>query len=208
MINIIIHGVSLGLLLSIMIGPVFFLLLNTSIKKGFKPAAYLAAGVALSDMMFIIIAYYGSTLIGTVNKSNSKIGWIGGLLLITFGLISIFKKTSTQSENIKLPDDSRTLFIDTGKGFVMNSLNPFVLVFWIGVITALNAGTITGKPEIIIFFIIVIVTVFSTDLLKAYLAIKIKKLMTTKLLLWLNRLSGLALIFYGIKLIFDISRAF
>ena len=112
MINIIIHGVSLGLLLSIMIGPVFFLLLNTSIKKGFKPAAYLAAGVALSDMMFIIIAYYGSTLIGTVNKSNSKIGWIGGLLLITFGLISIFKKTSAQSENIKLPDDSRTLFIE------------------------------------------------------------------------------------------------
>ena len=94
--------------------------------------------------MFIIIAYFGSTLIGTVNKSNSKIGWIGGLLLITFGLISIFKKTSSQSENIKLPDDSRTLLIDTGKGFVMNSLNPFVLVFCSGV-----AASATGNRTLL-----------------------------------------------------------
>lgn len=205
MIKVILHAISLGLLLGIMIGPVFFLLLNTSIKKGFKPAAYLAAGVALSDLMYIMLAYFGSTLIGSVNQNNFKIGWLGGLLLIVFGLISFLKKTANPLEEVKLPDDSKSLLIDTGKGFVMNSLNPFVLVFWLGVITALNAGKMLDKADIFIFFTVVLATVFSTDLLKSYLATKLKKLMTTKLLLWLNRLSGLALIFYGFKLIYDIS---
>ena len=141
MVKIILHGITLGLLLSIMIGPVFFLLLKTSIKKGFKPAAYLAAGVALSDVMYIFIAYFGSELIGSLNQNSSIVGWLGGLLLIVFGLIAIFKKVVNPAPGeIKMPDDSKSLLIDTSKGFIMNSLNPFVLVFWIGVMTALNAG--------------------------------------------------------------------
>lgn len=203
--NIILHGIALGLVLTIMIGPVFFLLLNTSIKKGFKPAAYLAAGVALSDIMYIIVAYFGSSMIGSFNHYNSEIGWFGGGLLILFGFIAIFKKVTVSSKEIKLPDDSKTLLIDTGKGFVMNTLNPFVLVFWIGVITALNAGQMVGKSHALIFFAMVMLTVFSTDLLKAFLASKLKKLLTSTILIWLNRISGLALICYGMKLIYDIS---
>ena len=188
-----------------MIGPVFFMLLNTSIKKGFKPAAYMAAGVALSDAMLIGIAHFGSRMIGTFNQHNTKIGWIGGLLLVLFGLIAIFKKAEQAPSDIKLPDDSKTMFIDTGKGFAMNSLNPFVLVFWLGVITALNAGQMVGKSHLLFFFSVVLVTVFSTYLLKAFLASRLKKLMTPVVLIWLNRISGIALIFYGIKLIYDLS---
>lgn len=205
MLKIILHGMSLGLVLSIMIGPVFFLLLNTSIKKGFKPAAYLVAGVALSDAMFIGLSYFGSSMVGSFNQYNTKIGWIGGLLLIVFGMIALFKKTSALPAEIKLPDDSKTLLIDTAKGFALNSLNPFVLVFWIGVITALNARQVASKSNLLLFFSAVLITVFSTDLLKAFLATRLKKIMTISVLTWLNRISGIALIFYGMKLIYDIS---
>lgn len=205
MISIILHAIALGLLLSIMIGPVFFLLINTSIKKGFKPAVYLAAGVALSDCIYILIAYFGSELIVSLNKNNSTIGLIGGIILIVFGVVSILKKVELDPEEIKLPDDSKTLLIDTGKGFIMNALNPFVFVFWMGAITALNAGKAVEHSYAIIFFTLVIVTVFSTDLLKAYLASKLKKLLTPAFLNWMNRASGFALICYGIKLIYDIN---
>ena len=204
MLNAILHGFMLGLVLSIMIGPVFFLLLNTSIKKGFKPAVYLAAGVAISDAMYISICFFGNTLIDSLNAHSIQIGWLGGGLLITFGLIAIFKRTEIITEEIKLPDDSKTLLIDTGKGFMMNTLNPFVLVFWIGVITAVNAGQFGGKSFSLFFFIAVLITIFSADLLKSFLASRLKKLLTHSVLLWMNRISGSALILYGIKLIYDI----
>ena len=98
----------------------------------------------------------------------------------------------------------KTLLIDTAKGFALNSLNPFVLVFWIGVITALNARQVASKSNLLLFFSAVLITVFSTDLLKAFLATRLKKIMTISVLTWLNRISGIALIFYGMKLIYDI----
>ena len=205
MINAILNGILLGLVLSIMIGPVFFLLLNTSIKKGFKPAVYLALGVALSDVMFITICFFGNSLLGSLNAHSTQIGWLGGGLLIIFGLVALFKKVSLSEKELKLPDDSKTLLIDTGKGFMMNTLNPFVLVFWLGVITAVNAGQFGGKAYTLFFFIAVIITVFSVDLLKSFLASRLKRLLTQNVLVWMNRISGTALILYGIKLIYDIN---
>lgn len=184
-----------------MIGPVFFMLLNTSIKKGFKPAAYLAAGVALSDIVFISVASFGSSRIETISGQDLLIGYAGGILLIIFGLVTIFKKARVSSEALELPDDSKTLLIDTLKGFMMNTLNPFVLIFWLGVAGALHTGSITSKFDQVVFFSTVIVTVFSTDLLKAFLATRLKKLLTARLLLWLNRISGFGLIIFGIRLL-------
>jgi threonine/homoserine/homoserine lactone efflux protein len=201
MIASVLQGISLGLVLAFMIGPVFFMLLNTSIKKGFKPAAYLAMGVALSDMLFIFIALYGSSKISELNNHSKIIGWSGGMLLIVFGCISLFKKAGISADEPVLPDDSRTLLIDTAKGFMMNSLNPFVLIFWLGVTGALQAEHVVGSREELLFFTAVILTVFGTDLLKAFLATRLKKLLTASFLLWLNRISGTGLIIFGIRLI-------
>jgi threonine/homoserine/homoserine lactone efflux protein len=202
MISSILQGISLGLVLSMMIGPVFFMILHTSIKKGFRPAAYLAAGVALSDVLFIFIAVLGSERLNNFTEHNKIIGWTGGLLLIMFGLFTVFKKARVAaSDAFELPDDSKTLLIDTGKGFMMNCLNPFVLIFWIGVAGALQTGRISEDSDKTVFFTAVICTVFSTDLLKAYLASRLKKLLTGEFLLWLNRIAGAGLVFFGIRLL-------
>ncbi len=197
----VLQGISLGLVLALMIGPVFFMLLNTSIKKGFKPAAYLALGVALSDLLFIGIAVFGSSRIEAFNNHEKIIGWAGGLLLITFGLFSILKPAKVSPKDLVLPDDSKTMLIDTAKGFMLNSLNPFVLIFWIGVAGALHSGQIIEGRDQFLFFSAVVFTVFGTDLLKAFLASRLKKLLTARFLLWLNRISGAGLILFGIRLL-------
>ncbi len=201
----IIAGVSLGLVLAMLIGPVFFILLNTSLKKGFVPAAYLALGVMLSDALFISIAYFGSTAIGSLQAHKQLIGLGGGLLLIGFGLSNLLKKKPTASEeNPELPDDSRTLWIDTGKGFMMNTLNPFVLIFWIGVAGTLAVKDHYSTTHAIAFFTATLGTIFSTDLLKAWLATRLKRLISDQFILWLNRLSGLGLILFGLRLLFQL----
>lgn len=197
-------GVLLGCVLSIMIGPVFFMLLNTSIRKGFLPALYLALGVVLSDALLVGIAYFGSSTLNILQSNRHWVGLVGGFVLIIFGLVNILKKPVLTSEELQLPDDSKTLWIDTGKGFMMNVLNPFVLLFWLGV-----SGTLVIKDHNSVgysatFFSAALITIFGTDLLKAYLAVRLKRIIRPNFLLWLNRLSGLGLMIYGCIMLFRI----
>ena len=60
MINDILAGIPWGIFLSFMIGPVFFILLETSIIKGFRAALVFDLGVVSGDIVFIGIAYLGS----------------------------------------------------------------------------------------------------------------------------------------------------
>lgn len=200
----ILAGVTLGLVLAMLVGPIFFMLLNTSLKKGFIPAAYLAFGVMLSDGIYITIAYFGSTYISLIQTQKMWIGIGGGLLMIGFGIANLFKKPTISGDELELPDDSKTLWIDTGKGFMMNMLNPFVLLFWMGVAGTLAAKEHFSNTNTILFFIATLGTIFSTDLLKAWLATRLKKIISPKLLLWLNRLSGIGIILYGCKMLFNV----
>ena len=55
----ILEGLEMGLLLSMMIGPVFFALVNTSLDHGFKQSAILAFGVFLSDLVYVLVTNFG-----------------------------------------------------------------------------------------------------------------------------------------------------
>ena len=200
----ILAGVTLGLVLAMLIGPIFFMLLNTSLKKGFIAAAYLAFGVMLSDGIYITIAYFGSTYISLIQTQKIWIGLGGGLLMIGFGVANLFKKPTISADELELPDDSKTLWIDTGKGFMMNMLNPFVLLFWMGVAGTLAAKEHFSNSNTILFFIATLGTIFSTDLLKAWLATRLKKIIRPHFLLLLNRLSGIGIILFGCKMLFNI----
>ena len=68
MVNDILSGIPWGIFLSFMIGPVFFILLETSIIKGFRAALVFDLGVVLGDICFIGIAY----LIFFYNFSTKK----------------------------------------------------------------------------------------------------------------------------------------
>ena len=60
MIEDILSGIPLGIFLSFMVGPVFFVLLETSALKGFRAALVFDMGVVLADIVFISIAYFSS----------------------------------------------------------------------------------------------------------------------------------------------------
>jgi len=83
----------------------------------------------------------------------------------------------------------------------MNALNPFVLIFWLGVSSSLTTKQQLSSTYAIVFFGSALITIFATDLLKAFLAIRLKKLIKPSFLLWLNRLSGLGLMIYGVRMI-------
>jgi threonine/homoserine/homoserine lactone efflux protein len=202
------QAIGIGFLLSVMVGPVFFVLLETSITKGVRASLYLDLGVFISDVVYILFAFIFASQIKSftndATNNNFILGIIGGVMFVGYGLYTLFSKSkheltlknkSTTSKN----NDSVVLGI---KGFMLNFANPAVLFYWLGIIAQGNQVTDKDHPsQLIIFVILVLVTYFGMDVLKILGAKKLRPLVTDALLLALNRLIGIVFTAFGVFLI-------
>jgi threonine/homoserine/homoserine lactone efflux protein len=201
MLEPILSGIGFGLILAIMVGPVFFTLLQTALHEGFKAGVHLATGVLLSDACWISLAYIFAAQLDLTGKYRAFTGWIGGALLIVFGISMFISKVKVK----EVDDDKRTVHAKfILKGFLLNSLNPAVPVFWLGVISVLKLKENYTAVHEGFFFGSVLATVFATDLLKSFVAHRLKKLLQPMVLLWINRIVGMVLMGIGLRMILKI----
>jgi threonine/homoserine/homoserine lactone efflux protein len=191
-----------GLLLSIMIGPVFFALLQTSIDKGFRAGIQLAVGISLSDAAYILGTYFFITSITAHKEVNSVLGVAGGMIMLVIGSLTVTKKGKKSvvlTERVR--SGKQDIVKQVTKGFLLNGINPFVLIFWIGVVSMISLKESYTPHHDLAFFSGMLLTVLSTDIFKAYLANKLSKFITITFLTWLNRISGVVLIAFGLRLL-------
>ena len=198
------NGVALGVLLAAMIGPVFFALLQTSISRGFEAGAILATGVLVSDFLFIIIAWLGNEAIENNAHLKQALGIAGGLLLITFGLLALTRKNAAAVNNHSVVIKNASPVAIFTKGFLLNSLNPFVLFFWMGVMSVVTLNDSYTKNDVVFFFLGALTTIILSDFIKAWAANKIRNFIKPVYLLWLNRITGVALAVFGIDLLLKV----
>lgn len=216
MVNLILGGVGLGLVLSIMLGPVFFILLETSVKKGVKSALFLDLGVLISDLMYITIAYIFVNQLAEL-QDNKHIYWllvVGGIIFIVFGWLTMRTKLPRKKKGGINPNDlkSNNYFTTVIKGFFLNAVNPGVLFYWLTII-----GTLRGKEKlswctedmtVLIYLSVILVTFFTIDVFKIFGAEKLKNVLTPAWMKIINRVLGIILICFGfIFLIQGISTA-
>jgi len=204
MINDILSGIPWGIFLSFMIGPVFFILLETSIIKGFRAALVFDLGVVLGDIVFITIAYIGSYRLITSIKDNSALFMFGGILMLAYGVISYIglhkeKKVDTDKiDNEIIKKDYLGLFI---KGFFLNIINIGVLGFWLAVIISVGPKLEMQNSRMFTFFVSVIVTYVVVDCIKILLAKQLKNKMTPINILKIKKGISIVLIIFGLVLI-------
>ena len=195
-----IQGAILGLTLSALLGPALFTLLQTSIHRGIKSAIFLAFGIFLSDISVVYLALMGALQL--INQKNNYIivGVIGGTILIGFGLYTFYHKIHIDENNkaieVRLPGPLTYIL----KGYFLNIMNPFVWFFWISAMVGVTA-TFEDKYDVMIFFIGTLSTIFFSDILKAFIADKIKAHLNTNILVRVNHAVGILLVIFGIFLI-------
>ena len=98
-------AIPLGLLLSFMIGPVFFVLLETSATKGFRAGVSLDLGVILADIVFLLIVYFSSFQLLENLSNEPGLFVFGGMILLVYGIFLFVKKTKKRrmSKPLKEP---------------------------------------------------------------------------------------------------------
>jgi threonine/homoserine/homoserine lactone efflux protein len=203
MIAAIVAGLGLGLFLSVSVGPVIFAIIKYSINNGFKAGICFAFGVSCSDIMFVMTGNLATSFISGLEEYKQYIGIGGGGLLIGMGIYGLLFKKVKISTGDERPEMFRThdyLKIWLA-GFLMNTLNPGVIIFWLGVCVA-NSATSTGHR--IIMYTVCLLWVLSTDILKVFVADKIRHKLTLNNVVWLNRIAGVSMIVFGVVLLYKV----
>ena len=125
--EIVLNGIISGLVLAVLVGPVFFTLLQTSIERGFVSGVFVATGIALSDSLYIALSYLG--LYGLFNSEGFQVylAYVGGFIILCFGAYYLFVKSRrlinfNNMEHVK----ERSPFRLMAKGFIINGLTPWL----------------------------------------------------------------------------------
>jgi threonine/homoserine/homoserine lactone efflux protein len=203
--NDILSAIPLGFFLSFMIGPVFFVLLETSVVKGFRAAVMFDLGVVLADIIFILIAFFSSYRLIQSIKDDPALFIFGGLVMLTYGIISFVKNKKESKKSIDEIDPKElaktnylSLFI---KGFFLNFINIGVLGFWLAILITIGPQLELKTSRMLTFFSTLIIVYFITDLFKIILAKQLRNQLNPKNILLIKKIISIALIICGVVLL-------
>lgn len=201
--EIVLNGVISGVVLALLVGPVFFTILQTSIERGFGSGALVAVGVSLSDAFYITLTYLGVYRLFDNGTFREYFGYFGGVVLLIFGIYYLFVKNrrirGIDPEKVQVNKPWKLI----GKGFLINGLSPMVLIFWLGTVGLATTKFGYATPQKAIpYFASIVSTVLLTDIIKAKVADKLRRLLTPKFIRNLNILLGFVLLIFGGRLIY------
>lgn len=199
----VLRAIPFGIILAFTIGPVFFVLLETSATKGFKSALIFDLGVMLADILFILVAFYSTSKLLDKIKDDPNFLVFGGVLLVVYGLISFIKTSKSFRDIVKeyhkidIQKKYGKLFL---KGFLLNFINIGVLLGWVGFIVIANSLS-TTKEGVLVFLATILITYFLVDLVKISVAKKLKNKLTPRLIFKTKKIIALVILGFGVLLL-------
>jgi len=193
--------ITVGFFTAFIMGPVFWVLLETSITKGFKAAVAFDLGVMLADVCFIGICYLGSFQLLEDDQNKQGLFVLGGTILLLYGLFSWINRTKKNKDQLEIQESKENYFGLAAKGFAINILNVGVFIFWGGVTIVSSPASGKSFTNFVLFFSIVLFSYFITDLLKISVANRFKSLLTGRGIVIVNSIVSVILIVSGVVLI-------
>lgn len=180
--------------MTVLLGAIFFLLLNQSIQNGYKSCIPIALGVITGDAIFVTLAVIFTSQISTfLSLYQNYISIIGGVVLIVLGVINMRKRTAIN----KVHEGKGGLY---AKAFTINFLNPANAAWWLSLysLAPMSEFQISNK---LTFGVFAIIGIFTTEIAVAFGAQNLKKWLHGGRLKKLNFYIGIVFILLGIKLI-------
>ena len=199
MVDAIIKGVTLGLLLAISVGPIVFTVIKQSLNNGIPGGFAFIAGISVSDIMLVVLSNFFTNLFDVLKTHKAVLAIVASGLLILIGIYYLFFKKPKLQNTIAVGfhnTDYIKIFI---KGFVMNLINPGIIVFWLTTATTFIDHSLNIR---VLIFSIALLIALLADIFKVLLANKIRKRLTPKNIHLINQINGGILIGFGILIIF------
>lgn len=192
-------GVSLGLFMAISVGPTLFAVIRYSMNHSWKSGLAFVLGVSLSDIMYVTLANLAAPFLEMLHRYEAALAYGGGGILLIIGLKGLLKKYKPQRPSQRLIEPGGGHYFRIfGSGFLINTVNPGVVLSWL---TAVTIIAVHGVSYRIIFFASCLAVVLGMDFLKVLLADSIRKRLTLRIVMYLNRISSAILVGFGAVII-------
>lgn len=199
--ELIYKGIFLGIITAFSFGPIFFTIIETSVTKGYKWAISIAVGVLLSDTIIITASFLSLGQLIQNDIVNKAVGAVGGILLIGFGIYHLLKPVPPPKTVDMSASSHLTYLIYTIKGLVINTVNPFVFIYWLSAVSIVTIDRDYNDTERILFFVVALCCNFCFDILKVFLAGRLKHLMTPRTMNIVSKVIGCCIIYFGLRLL-------
>ena len=198
-------AIPLGFFLAFLLGPVFFVLLETAAIKGFRAAFSFDVGVIIADVVFLFIAYLSTTKLLNSLKDDPALFLFGGVILATYGVMSFVQTKKVLQQEDETPEIRKLNKSDymglAVKGFLLNFINIGVLGFWLGLIIVFGPKLEMEGNRILVFFGSVLGTYLILDIFKILLAKKLNRKLTPNRIYIMKKAISILLIIFGAMLI-------
>jgi threonine/homoserine/homoserine lactone efflux protein len=192
-------GLLLGLFMAISVGPTLFAVIRYSMNHSWKSGVAFVLGVSLSDIMFVTLANLAAPFLETLHKYERVLAYGGGSILVILGLIGLLSKYKPQRPSQKLSEVGNGHYLRIfGSGFLINTINPGVIINWLTAVTIIATQNHWYR---VIFFGSCLALVLAVDFLKVLLADSIRKRLTLRIVMYLNRISAGILLGFGLLII-------
>ncbi|HEY3387063.1 MAG TPA: LysE family transporter, partial [Saprospiraceae bacterium] len=169
------EGFLTGAMLTMMIGPVTMVILRYGLQVNRVAGVWAASGTWVSDFIFIGLTFWMTTAIDTWSQQPGirlALFLVGGFGLLMMGALMLKTRRKAFSQTMESVTSSYAQAF--GSGFLINSLSPFTLFFWLGAAVFVHL-----QPHAPIWYYVgVMLALGIGDFAKAWLA--------PKLTLWLR----------------------
>lgn len=203
MIEAIIKGVLAGLAYGLLLGPLFFLGIQVTLKRGLRDGLALAGGAFASDAILAAGSWWSSARLLVLVRQEffqSAMGTVGALLIIGFGISALWPQKEKATDILLATAGKRRYsFL---KGFALNMANPSNWLFWLGLATAARAEAPANVNHYtLVFLACALVMVLATDVSKVVLAGKIGMRLQPGIMKKVVRVAGGILVLVGLWLL-------
>lgn len=203
MTHAILTGLGIGLIISVLAGPVFFALLQTAIQRGLSAGILMSTGILISDLFIVGLLFFGvNEISGTVRFENITT-LFSGLFLLFLGTSSLLQK---KKENTSIHPGGNlktgTAWMSFLKGVSINTMHPGVWLCWLGVISIVGVHEEIKKELPGLILVIAVLVIYLVDILKAYLAVLLQKHIRPNWVFALNRVIGIVLAVCGLNFLY------
>jgi threonine/homoserine/homoserine lactone efflux protein len=177
-------------------------------ERGFRAGLALVSGQWLSDFIYIGLAIWGAGYMRLLDTDpqfketlSYYLGTVGAIFLSILGLVLLLTKTKNKgADNLSNSKSEAAFFL---QGFLINTLTPFPIFFWISLMSSAIGRGMQGV-ETAILLCTVMLMVILTDLLKVYAARKLGSFVNARYTLLVRKIAGLALILSGLLMLWRI----
>jgi L-lysine exporter family protein LysE/ArgO len=191
------YGLLTGLILSSMLGTVFFCLVQNSIINGFKSGAWVATGVIISDIILIVLSYFSATLFPQGGHTEMIVRICGATFLLAMGISNL-----RSHKKILFPKaDNKNPLLLASKGFMLNILNPGNYLSWLAVAATLNNVLHFSNGQRWLFYTGALSGIFGMEMLISFAATWFKKFISDKFLHRLDVILGIVFIIFSLLLL-------